>query len=128
MPPELAFSIVVPTYSRPWQLESCLNAISRLDYPRDRFEILVVDDGSPDPPEALIRQFQTLMNLRLLKQEHAGPAAARNHGAGRAQHPYVVFTDDDCAPLTEWLQKLSELFCAFPDYGIGGRRLNGFPD
>ncbi len=44
MQPE--FSIIVPTFNRPTQLAACLTALARLDYPRDRFEVVVVDDGS----------------------------------------------------------------------------------
>jgi hypothetical protein len=43
------FSVVVPTYLRPQQLAVCLRALSRLRYPRDRFEVIVADDGRPTP-------------------------------------------------------------------------------
>lgn len=49
------FSIVIPTHNRPVQLEECLHSISRLDYPSDRFEFVVVDDQSEITPTAAIR-------------------------------------------------------------------------
>ncbi len=42
-----SFSIVIATHNRPRQLAECLAALASLDYPRDRFEVIVVDDGSP---------------------------------------------------------------------------------
>ena len=72
MSAELTFSVVVPTYRRHAQLELCLDALSTLDYPRDAFEVIVVDDGSDVPPETLVQQLQQRMNVSLLKQKHAG--------------------------------------------------------
>jgi len=43
------FSVVIPTYRRPERLVACLRSLAALDYPRDRFEVIVVDDGSGAP-------------------------------------------------------------------------------
>ena len=50
------FSIIVPAYDRPEALTACVQAIRQLDYPQDRFEVIIVDDGSPVPvkPQAII--------------------------------------------------------------------------
>jgi GT2 family glycosyltransferase len=122
------FSIVIPTYSRPERLATCLQSITQLDYPRDRFEVVVVDDGSEPPLESVVAPFQNQLNLTLLRQANAGPATARNIGAARAKGKYLVFTDDDCAPLPEWLQALEAHFATVPDCAIGGRTLNALPD
>jgi GT2 family glycosyltransferase len=76
------FSIVIPTYARPGQLAACLQSLARLDYPRDRFEVIVVDDGSDTSPNAVVTPFHDQIDVTLLTQAHAGPAAARNTGAG----------------------------------------------
>jgi glycosyltransferase involved in cell wall biosynthesis len=56
MGPDLpTFSIVVPTYNRPERLAACLAALAHLDYPRDRFAAIVVDDGSARPGRAASR-------------------------------------------------------------------------
>ena len=95
------FSIVVPTYQRPVQLAACLQALSRLDYARERFEVIVVDDGSPTPPKAVVESLRDRLQLTLHLQRHAGPAAARNAGAMRARGKYLAFTDDDCLPAAD---------------------------
>ena len=56
-PKPLLFSIIIPTYARPKQLAVCLEAIACLNYPRDRFEVIVVDDGSEAPPEHVVKSF-----------------------------------------------------------------------
>ena len=87
------FSVVVPTYRRPGQLAACLGALSRLDYPRDRFEVIVVNDGSPAPPQGEVEGFRDRLDVQLLRQAHAGPAAARNAGVTRARgHSWLLRT------------------------------------
>jgi GT2 family glycosyltransferase len=121
------FSIIIPTYARPRQLAVCLQSLTRLDYPRDRFEVIVVDDGSEIPPEDVVAPFRSQIEVMLLTQANAGPAAARNTGAARAQGEFLAFTDDDCAPAPDWLQTLAARFAVTPDHLIGGRTLNALP-
>jgi GT2 family glycosyltransferase len=123
----LLFSIVIPTYNRPDRLAKCLTAITQLEYPRDRFEVVVVDDGSHPPIQPTTVPFQESLNLTLIQQANAGPATARNVGATQAQGQYLVFTDDDCAPLPDWLQVLEAHFTKYPDSIVGGRALNALP-
>jgi glycosyltransferase involved in cell wall biosynthesis len=126
-PTQIRFSIIVPSYKRPAQLAACLQAIARLDYPRDGFEVIVVDDGSKAPPKAVIESFRTHMDVQLLVQPHAGPGPARNAGAAKARGKYLAFTDDDCLPAPDWLQTLAVRFEKDPESAIGGRALNAFP-
>jgi glycosyltransferase involved in cell wall biosynthesis len=118
------FSIVIPTYNRPSHLAACLQACARLDYPRDRFEVIAVDDGGTTLLDAVVARFQGLFTLKLLRQENAGPAAARNRGASEARGEFLAFTDDDCSPAPKWLQALAAQFVASPDCAVGGRTLN----
>jgi glycosyltransferase involved in cell wall biosynthesis len=125
---EPTFSIIVPTYNRAAQLASCLEGLARLDYPRDRFEVLVVDDGSETSPEIVIAPFRGRVEVTLLAQEHGGPAAARNTGARAARGRYLVFTDDDCTPAADWLRALESRFGETPFHAIGGPTTNAYPD
>ncbi|MBE9078733.1 glycosyltransferase [Romeria aff. gracilis LEGE 07310] len=118
------FSIIIPTYNRPRQIVACLESLTRLDYPRDRFEVIVVDDGSDEPLDAVVEPFQKVLNLVLLRQANAGPAAARNRAADKAQGRYIAFTDDDCMPARDWLQKLAACFAQKPVCIVGGRTVN----
>lgn len=123
------FSIIIPAYNRPRQLTTCLAALAHLDYPRSRFEVIVADDGSDAPLETVIAPFHDRLDVLLLRQPHAGPAAARNTGATRAKGDFLAYTGDDCTPAPDWLQTLAaRLATAAPDYAVGGKILNALDD
>ena len=112
----IVFSVIVPTFERPERLANCLRALAAQDYPRNQFEVIVVDDGSAVPP--------TVAGATLLHQPHAGPAAARNTGAAHARGKFLAFTDDDCAPAADWLSKLA----ATPQHMVGGLTVNALTE
>ncbi|MGP0592771.1 glycosyltransferase [Nitrospira sp. T9] len=122
------FSIVIPTYNRPKQLAACLQACTRLDYPHDRFEIIIVDDGSPVPVEVLRDGGSNLPSIICLRQINTGPASARNMGAQHARGDILAFTDDDCVPNQQWLRELAQSFNDVPTGLVGGRTVNGLFD
>jgi GT2 family glycosyltransferase len=121
------FSIVIPTYSRPVQLETCLAAIGKLDYPRDLLEVIVVDDGGTTP-SSVEDEIRDGVPLKRIVQAHAGPAAARNRGAANACGQFVAFTDDDCEPDRDWLRALSRHLMSEPNGAVGGRTINALSD
>jgi GT2 family glycosyltransferase len=118
------FSIIIPTYNRPRQLHECLKSIERLEFSKKRFEVIVVDDGGKKPLRKLIRSFDSHFSAKLIQQSNAGPAAARNSGAAHARGDFVVFTDDDCLTVPNWLSKLEKCFNENPNNIIGGRTIN----
>jgi len=121
------FSIVVPTYRRPVELAGCLDAITQLDYPTDRFEVIVVDDGSGAPPEEAVAAVRGRVDVTLLAPTHRGPAATRNAGAARARGDVLAFTDDDCAPDATWLRAFARCLDPNATCAAGGRTLNARP-
>lgn len=121
------FSIIVPTFNRPGQLAACLSALRRLDYSRERFEVIVVDDGGAEPLPAVVAVGQEL-DVTLLAQPHGGPAAARNTGAARARGDVLAFTGDDCAPTADWLVVLADWLAERPEAAVGGRMVNALGD
>jgi GT2 family glycosyltransferase len=86
------FSIVVPTYRRPTELGATLGALARLEYPRDRIEVIVVDDGSGDHTPDVVARHD---GVTLVQQANRGAAAARNEGGRRATGDFLHFIDDD---------------------------------
>jgi len=126
-PTPTLFSVVIPTYRRPEKLRACLKSLVLLEYPRDRFEVIVIDDGSEISPSSLAASFSADIDVRLLTQYHAGPAAARNKGAAYARGSILVFIDDDCEPAADWLHRLDLRFAAAPKSLIGGRTINALP-
>jgi GT2 family glycosyltransferase len=116
----------VPTHNRVQSLETCLAALAALEHPRDAFEVLVVDDGSAEPVEPATRSWTGRLPVRVLRQDNAGPAAARNHGAAHARGDWLVFLDDDCAPLPGWLRAFSDAR-GCPEEMLGGATINALP-
>jgi len=122
------FTIIVPTYNRPQQLRPCLQAISELDYPRDQFEVIVVDDGGRQDLTDVCSPHESEIQLSLIRKTNSGPASARNMGADHAKGTYLAFTDDDCELEPGWLANLEMLFTRHPRSMIGGRSINKLDD
>jgi len=118
------FSIIVPTHDRPEQLLWCLAALAALRYPREEFEVIVVNDGGAMPSERMLAPLAERIQFTLLTQDNAGPARARNLGAEQARGEYLAFTDDDCAPTPDWLTALEHAFRHAPEALVGGRIIN----
>lgn len=122
--PPQGFSIIVPTFNRPQRLAACISALSRLDYPRDCFEILVVNDGSNADLAPVLAANRGQSHARLLRIVHAGPAAARNHGAQEARFGWLAFTDDDCRPRPDWLANAARHLPHSAPAAIAGKTAN----
>src|ERR1700723_333860 len=95
-------SIVIPTFNGGSRIGNCLDSLVKQMTDRD-VEILVVDDGSTDNTADVVRGYSS---VRLISQANAGPATARNHGAMEAQGAILLFTDDDCVPMPDWLEAM----------------------
>lgn len=94
--------MVVAAYRAVETLPGLLAALADQDAPFP-FEIVVVDDGSPDDTAALAEQG----GARVIRQANAGPAAARNRGWREAAAPVILFTDSDCVPRRDWVRRLA---------------------
>jgi glycosyltransferase involved in cell wall biosynthesis len=119
--PEL--SVVAATYRRPRLLEALLASLEALTLPHERFEVIVVDDGSGDRTPELLAQWaqRGTLQLRHATQENAGPATARNRGAAMARAPLLAFIDDDCVASPTWLEEYRAHLAAHPELaGAGG--------
>lgn len=119
-------TVVVPTHNRPEQVRACVASLRRQDYPAERYEIVVVDDGG-DRELRLDCGLESGPKPRLIRQDNSGPAAARNLGAAHAEGAVLVFTDDDCRPRPDWLSTLVRAALDEPRAIIGGRTVNGLP-
>jgi GT2 family glycosyltransferase len=95
-------SIVIPTFNGAARIGNCLTGLLGQTAGRN-VEILVVDDGSKDNTAEVVGRYP---GVRLISQANTGPAAARNHGAREAQGGIVLFTDDDCVPMPDWLDAM----------------------
>lgn len=116
-------SIVIPTYNRVRPLRRCLEALAQ-GCPRDRYEVIVVDDGSSPPVD--LGRYEESMQIVALRHDNRGPARSRNAGAARARGRYLVFLDDDCQVESSWFSSLEKaLSNASPRTIFGGNVANG---
>ena len=99
-------SVVIPTYNRRPILEKCLLALEQQQACPliDRYEVVVVDDGSTDGTPDWLRQNATRFpHVRLIEQSHGGPAEGRNRGVDHAQGDVIVFIDSDLVVTDSFL-------------------------
>lgn len=93
-------SIVIPAYNAEATLGRCVEAC--LNQTHRETEVIVVDDGSGDDTARIAQAYP----VHYLRQEHRGPASARNRGAGVAKGEVVALTDSDCIPESDWVERL----------------------
>jgi glycosyltransferase involved in cell wall biosynthesis len=118
-PDELPFtSVVVPVRNGERTLDACLRSLVDQDYPPDRHEILVVDNGSTDRTAEIIGSYP----VRRLYEPKRGVSNARNRGIEEARGEIVAFIDGDCVAVSSWLRTLVAPF-ADPDVGCVGGEL-----
>lgn len=116
-------SVVVPTFNRLPRLKQVVAALEQQAYPRDRFNVVVVSDGSTDGTDAYLRDLATGLDLAFVAQANQGPAAARNHGIRQASGEYVLFIDDDVVPAPELLAEHMRLHAEQADLVVLGPML-----
>lgn len=102
-------SIIVPTHDRKELLKECLFSLFAQDYPKEKYEIIVIDDRSDIEIKRMSDELKALYgNLRYFPQYRKGPASARNLGAVVAKGEIVGFVDDDCILTQGWIRLMTE--------------------
>jgi mycofactocin system glycosyltransferase len=116
--------VVIPTLDRAGELDDCLRALEELDYPRERLDVIVVDDGSAVP--AAVAGVAACHSARLLVNDgNRGPSYSRNRGVSEAVGELVAFIDSDCVAESRWLLDLVPYF-AWGSVGAVGGRTTGY--
>jgi glycosyltransferase involved in cell wall biosynthesis len=110
-------SIVVCTKNGSKKIKNCLDALIKQTYPPSKYEIILVDDGSTDNTLEIVSKYP----IKIIKNEkNIGLAGSRNIGAKEAKGEIIAFTDDDCIPNNDWLEKLEERYSDESISGVGG--------
>ncbi len=116
-------TVIIPVHNRPQELQACLQALLAQDFPKDKFEIIICDDGSTEVIADKI-DFDKGQGLELtyVRQENSGPAAARNLGILQASGAIVAMTDSDTLPDGKWLKSLVSSLSEAPQaVGVEGQ-------
>jgi len=96
-------SVIVPVHNEARYLGDCLDALLNQELSTAEYEVIVVDNGSSDRSREIVR---TRDRVQLLTEPQRGAYAARNRGLQAARGELVAFTDADCVPRRDWLQRL----------------------
>ncbi len=98
-------SVLLPTYNRKQILEKTLKAYFKQNYPLEKIEIVIVDDGSTDGTENLVNGIKTNapFPLRYFKQENKGVTSARNLGIENSKNQIILLSDDDVIPADNFI-------------------------
>lgn len=111
--PQLFISVIVPVRNEEKNIAVCLESLDGLNYPRELFEIILVNDHSTDRTKAIAEQFSKLIpNLRVLDnlQGNEGKKSAITTGIQAAKGNFIATTDGDCIVPENWLLNIAEAF------------------
>lgn len=102
------YSIIVPSFNRREEIRELLNSFNHLQFPIEKYELIIADDGSTDGTADLVEEFRKTcaFTLHFYRQENRGPGAARNMGMEKARGDFFIFIDSDCTVSPHWLQAI----------------------
>ncbi len=89
----MKYSLIIPVYNRPDEVAELLDSLTRIAF-RD-YEVILVEDGSTLPCEAVARQYGDRLSLRYFAKPNSGPGQSRNYGAERAEGEWLIVLDSD---------------------------------
>lgn len=113
-------SVQMCTYNRKQLLERALQALFNQDFPKDEFEIVLVDDGSPDGTGDYVKSLNPPVKLKYLYQENSGLAKGRNNGIRNASGHIILFIDDDIVASPNLLKEHVDTHERHPDHVVRG--------
>ena len=91
---KLLFSIIIPVYNRPNEIDELLESLTKQDF-SDDFEVLIIEDGSENSSEKIFEKYNNQLNLKYFFKENSGAGASRNFGMQKASGNYFIILDSD---------------------------------
>ncbi|TET29585.1 glycosyltransferase family 2 protein [Candidatus Aerophobetes bacterium] len=117
---KMEVSIIIPTYNRKEILREALEFLFNQSYPKENYEIVIVDDGSTDGTEKMINSLSPPCRLVYLHQDRKGPAIARNLGIKNARGKIIVFIDSDIFSSPDFINEHVKFHRRFGDVVVSG--------
>jgi glycosyltransferase involved in cell wall biosynthesis len=116
------YSIIIPSFNRADEIRELLASITQLEFPTERFEVIVADDGSIDTTADIVEEsrHRDLFTLYYYTQKNQGPGSARNMGVSRAKGNFFIFVDSDVTVPPEWLTEIDTVLQMHPADAFGG--------
>ena len=107
------YSIVIPVRNEEKHLKTLFKYLNKIEYPDDKFEIILVDDASKDRSLELIRKYAVKKNVDFISlneedRKFKGKKSALQKGIEKTKFDHILFTDADCMPPRNWLSKMNQ--------------------
>ncbi len=101
------FSIIIPVYNRPKEIGELLESMTKQDI-KDSFEVIVVEDGSTDKSDDIVKKYHQQLKINYFFKENSGAGASRNFGMQQANGNYFIILDSDVILPTHYLSEVKK--------------------
>ena len=99
------YSIIIPVYNRPHEVEELLESLKDQSY-KD-FEVMIIEDGSTEPCDQVVQRYENKLNIKYHYKQNSGPGDSRNTGMSKASGQYLIFFDSDCIIPPDYFEKVN---------------------
>lgn len=103
----LKFSIIIPVYNRPQEIDELLKSLTKQDF-QDDFEVIIVEDGSENISKNIVESYSEELTIRYFLKENTGAGASRNYGMQRASGNYFIILDSDVIVPNQYLSEVKK--------------------
>ena len=104
---KLLFSIIIPIYNRPNEIDELLKSLTKQNF-SDDFEVLLIEDGSTDKSDLIVDKYKNQLDLKYFFKENSGAGASRNFGMGKALGNYFIILDSDVIVPNQYLSEVKK--------------------
>ena len=104
---KLNFSIIIPVYNRPQEIDELLESLTKQDF-QDDFEVLIIEDGSENSSKKVVEKYTSQLNLKYFFKENSGAGASRNFGMLKATGNYFIILDSDVIVPSHYLSEVKK--------------------
>ena len=118
----LFVSVIIPVFNDP-KIRLCLEALQKQTYPQSLYEVIVIDNGSDEDIESIVSESAWVSFAR---EDRPGSYAARNKGISLAKGEIIAFTDADCIPEPDWIERGVASLLKLPNCGLVAGKINLF--
>ena len=125
----MQYSLIIPVYNRPNEVDELLESLSGLDYP-EPFEVVIVEDGSSERCNQIVDKYHSKLTIAYYYKENSGPGDSRNFGMKKAKGDYFLIFDSDCIIPKQYLAEVDRILkIKYVDcFGGPDKALDSFSD
>ena len=103
----LSFSIIIPVFNRPQEIDELLESLTKQDF-SDDFEVLIIEDGSAQKSDIIVEEYKNQLDLKYFCKENTGAGASRNFGMQQASGNYFIILDSDVIVPPQYLSEVKK--------------------